>query len=158
MTEVPFTLRPWHISDLESLVHNANNKNIARFMTNQFVHPYTIECGQNFIDFATSENNSRIFCIDINGEAVGGIGLHRKIDIMSSNTELAYWLAEKHWGKGIVSSAITQALDIGFNEYNISRIFATVFGTNFGSQKALQKTGFVLEARFENTIVKDGVF
>lgn len=31
-----FTIRPWHLNDLESLVENANNPNIAKFMTDGF--------------------------------------------------------------------------------------------------------------------------
>ena len=35
-TMTPFTLRPWQIEDLESLVHNANNYEIARNLTDRF--------------------------------------------------------------------------------------------------------------------------
>jgi [ribosomal protein S5]-alanine N-acetyltransferase len=158
MAEVLFTLRPWHISDLENLVRNANNKNIAQYMTDQFIHPYTEECGKNFISFATANNGNRIFCIDINGEAVGGIGLHPQSDIMRANTEIGYWLAEQHWNKGVISAAIEQIITIGFEAPEITRIFARCFATNTASQKVLEKNGFVLEGRFEKTILKNSNF
>ena len=38
------------------------------------------------------------------------------------------------------------------------RIFARPFGTNIASQKVLEKTGFVLEAKFEKTFYKNGEY
>ncbi len=74
--EMNFTLRPWTLADLESLVQHANNPQIAKFMTDGFPHPYTHENGEAFIAFATKDNPIHIFAIDVNGEAVGCIGIH----------------------------------------------------------------------------------
>lgn len=153
-----FTLRPWNINDLDSLVSNANNKKIAQYMTDQFPHPYTIEKGKAFIEFATKGSPLHIFAIDINGKAVGGIGVHPQMDIQCKNAELGYWLAESFWGKGIVTKAIGQMIDYGFKNFDIDRIFARPFGTNKGSQRVLEKSGFVLEARFEKTLFKNGEY
>jgi RimJ/RimL family protein N-acetyltransferase len=151
-----FILRPWHISDLDSLVQYANNANIARFMTDSFAHPYTEESGRNFIAFATKDDPVRMFAIDIEGRAGGGIGLHPQADIQRRNAELGYWLGEPFWGKGIMPEAIRQITAWGFETLDIDRIFARVFGTNTASQKALEKAGFVLEARLEKTLFKNG--
>jgi len=154
MTE--FKLRAWSINDLNDLVTNANNIRIAKFMTDGFPHPYTKENGKAFIECATKDNPIHIFAIEVNGEASGGIGIHPQADIHRKNAELGYWLAEKHWGKGIITSAIKQVVKFGFDNYNIDRIFARPFGTNMASQKVLEKSGFKLEARFEKTLVKNG--
>src|SRR4051812_45046496 len=119
-----FTLRPWHLSDLKSLVTYANNSNIAKNMTDQFPHPYTEENGKLFIGFATSDSPAHIFAIDINGEAVGGIRIHPQTDILCKNAELGYWLAEPFWGKGIITKAIPQMLDFAFKTYTITRVYA----------------------------------
>jgi [ribosomal protein S5]-alanine N-acetyltransferase len=158
MAEVQFTLRPWHISDLDNLVKHADNLKISRYLSDVFIHPYTEECGKNFIAFATADNGNRIFCIDVNGEAVGGIGLHPQSDIMRANTEIGYWLAEQHWNQGVISAAIAQIITIGFEAPETARIFARCFATNTASQKVLEKNGFVLEGRFEKTLLKNGVF
>jgi len=151
-----FTLRPWHINDLGSLVQYANNYNIARFMTDSFPHPYAEENGRNFIAFATKDNPVRIFAIDIDGRASGGIGLHPQSDIQRRNAELGYWLAEPFWGKGIITEAVKQIVDFGFKNLDIDRIFARPFGTNTVSQKVLGKAGFTLEAKLEKTLFKNG--
>lgn len=153
-----FKLRPWNIDDLESLVKYANNPNIAKFMTDGFPHPYKEENGKMFIEFATKDNPIHIFAIDINGEAVGGIGLHPQQDIHKKNAELGYWLAEPFWGNGIIKKAIHEIVDFGFKTYDIDRIFARPFGTNIPSQKVLQKAGFKLEGSFKNTLFKNGEY
>jgi [ribosomal protein S5]-alanine N-acetyltransferase len=151
-----FTLRPWTLADLDSLVKYANNAAIAKFMTDQFPHPYTYDHGRNFIGFATSKTPSKVFAIEVNGEAVGGIGIHPQSDIQRKNAELGYWLAEPFWGNGIITQAIGQIVDYAFQNLDIERIFARPFGTNKGSQRVLEKAGFTLEARFEKTLFKNG--
>lgn len=153
-----FTLRPWTIDDLDSLVHFANNSNIAMFMMNKFPNPYNKEAGENFIAFAKQGNPTNIFAIDVEGKAVGGIGLHPLSDVESKNAELGYWLAEPYWGNGIITQAVKQMINYGFNTFDINRIFARPFGTNIASQKVLEKAGFILEAKLEKTFLKNGEY
>lgn len=153
-----FSLRPFRESDLDSLVSNANNWNIAKFMTNRFPHPYTEKDGKEFITFANQNDPITIFTIDIAGHASGAIGLHPQSDVMRKNAELGYWVAEPFWGKGIVSAAILQMVDYGFKNFDIHRIFARPFGNNKASQRVLEKTGFVLEAHIKRNIYKNGEY
>lgn len=158
MVKVDFKLRPWSIDDLDSLVKYANNINISKNLTNKFPHPYTTENGKWFIDFATKDTPVHIFAIDVNGEAVGGIGIHPQDDIQCKNAELGYWLAEPFWNKGIITKAIPQIVAFGFKTYSIDRIFARPFGSNLASQKVLEKTGFMFEARLSKTLFKNGEY
>lgn len=153
-----FLLRPWKLEDVESLVEHANNSNIAKFMTNTFRHPYGKDDAERFIAFATKDDPIHIFAIEVEGKAVGGIGLHFQEDIMSKNAELGYWLGEKYWGRGIITKAVKQMVAFGFKTYDINRIYARPFGTNTASQKVLEKAGFQLEAKLEKTIFKNGEF
>lgn len=150
-----FTIRPWSISDLENLVKYANNWNIAKNMTDKFAFPYTENHGKAFIEFANKDIPIHIFAIEIAGEAVGGIGIHPKEDIHRKNAELGYWLGEPFWNKGIMSNAIKQIVNFGFQNYDFERIFAMVFSSNTASQKVLEKNNFVLEAILKETIIKN---
>ncbi|MEO5890962.1 MAG: GNAT family protein [Ferruginibacter sp.] len=152
------TLRPWSASDLDNLVKFADNINIAKFMTEQFPHPYTIDDGMNFIQFATQDIPIHLFAIDIDGQAVGGIGIHPQTGIHRKNAELGYWLAEPFWGKGLVTKAIPQIVEWSFKTYDINRVFARPFGTNIASQRVLEKSGFILEARFSKSYYKYGEY
>lgn len=153
---MPPKLRPWTMEDLGSLVRYANNAHIAQFMTDKFPHPYTEESGRNFIAFANHDQPVHIFAIEWEGEAVGGIGIHPQDDIQRRNAELGYWLSEPHWGKGIMTSAIRQIIPFAFENFEIDRLFARTFGSNKASQQVLEKNGFVLEAKFAQTLFKNG--
>jgi [ribosomal protein S5]-alanine N-acetyltransferase len=154
--KVTINLRPWKEEDLPTLVELANNPKIARFMTDQFPHPYTRLNAKSFIDFAGSHLPLHIFAIEQSGKCIGSIGIHPQQDIMRRNAELGYWLGEPYWGRGITTQAIRQMVQYGFANFDIDRIFARPFGTNIASQKVLEKAGFVLEGRFEKTIIKNG--
>lgn len=151
-----FILRPWERRDLGSLVKYANNLNIAKFMTNQFPHPYTIEDGKAFIETAATGKPVNIMAIEVNNEAAGGIGIHLQPDIYCMNAEMGYWLAEPFWGKGIITKAIIQMKDYAFSNWKLERIYARPFGTNKASQRVLEKAGFTREALFLKTIYKYG--
>ena len=153
-----FLLRPWTDNDLENLLKFGNNKNIAKFMTEKFPHPYTKEKGESFIAFTKQHSPIHVFAIDVDNQAVGGIGIHPQDDIHCRNAELGYWLGEPFWGKGIITKAILEIVDYGFNNFDIDRIFARPFGTNAASQKVLEKSGFKLEARFERSLYKNGEY
>ncbi len=149
-----FILRPWRIEDADSLVENANNINIAKYLTDMFPHPYTKENAANFINYANSDVPIHIFAIEVDNKAVGGIGIHPQNDIMRKNAELGYWLGEKYWNMGIISKAISLMVDFAFNNYDIVRLYARPFGNNIASQRVLEKNGFKLEARIEKNIFK----
>ena len=151
-----YKLRPWRMSDLENLVTFANNVDIARFLTDAFPHPYTKESGIAFIESANKDNPVHIFAIEVDGKAVGGIGIHPQHDIQRKNAELGYWLAQPYWNKGIMTKAVVEMLEFGFSHYDIDRIFARPFGHNIASQKVLEKSGFQLEALLKGTLIKNG--
>jgi [ribosomal protein S5]-alanine N-acetyltransferase len=137
-----YTLKPWSISNLESLVKHANNPNIAEFMTDGFPYPYTKEHGKKFIEMVSLSNPCNVFAIIVNDEAIGGIGIHLQTDIMKKNAELGYWLSK-------------EMIEYTFKTFDITRIYARPFGNNLASQKVLQKAGLQLEARLKNTIYKN---
>lgn len=152
------SLRPWSLNDLDQLISLANNAKIASNLTNAFPHPYTEEAGKNFISMSLSGDPIHIMAIDIDGIAIGAIGVHQQADIFSRNAELGYWIGEPYWGNGWVTKAISLMTDYAFHKFDIDRIFARPFGSNIASQKALEKNNYILEARLSNTIYKQGVY
>ena len=151
-------LRKWALTDLDTLVRYANNPRIAQYLTNQFPHPYAPEHGRAFIAMTNEADPTRIFAIEVAGEACGAIGLHLQQDVYAKNAELGYWLAEPFWGRGIMPQAIGQIVPYGFATFDINRIYARPFGPNLASQRVLEKAGFTLEARFAQTVFKYGEY
>lgn len=151
-----FTLRPFRPDDLAALVKHANDPTVAAHLTDAFPHPYTEAHGRAFLEQALQSPPLRR-CIELNGECVGAIGLHPKVDLWRRNLELGYWLAKEHRGQGIMTEAIRQMVRLGFETFpEVTRIHATPFGSNIASQKALEKAGFTLEAKLLGTLVKNG--
>ena len=150
-----FVLRPWNPDDSLSLVKYGNNWNIARYLANIFPYPYTEDSAKTFIRFANADKPIHIFAIEVNGEAIGGIGVHPQTDIMEKNAELGYWLGEPFWGKGIISRAVRQMVNFAFDTYPIDRVYATVFAANIASQRVLEKNSFQLEASIEKLFWKN---
>jgi len=153
-----FKLRRWQFSDSESVVKHADNYNIAKFLTNGFPHPYKIEDAEKYISIVSQEEPVKVFAIDVDGEAVGSIGIFPQSDIHAKNAEIGYWLSEDYWGQGIMTEAIKEIVKYGFETFDITRIFAGPFGTNKASQRILEKAGFTLEARFQKALYKNGEF
>lgn len=151
------TLRPWQLSDHGSMVAFANNFNIAKNLTDKFPYPYTEKDGISYLNMVMMDDPVRVFAIDIDGVAVGSIGVFPQDDIHRLNAEMGYWLAEPYWGKGIVTQAIRLMVDYSFRTFPIDRIFARPFGSNIASQRVLEKAGFVLEGRFDKALIKNGV-
>ncbi|WP_257669325.1 GNAT family N-acetyltransferase [Parapedobacter tibetensis] len=59
--------------------------------------------------------------------------------IMEGDTEITYWIDRNFWGKGIATKALKNLLEIETTR----PVFGRVAFDNFGSQKVLEKCGFV---------------
>lgn len=149
-----FTLRPWNKLDAESLAKYANNSNIACWLTDMFPHPYSIDDAKSYIALAEA-NPQTLLVIDVEGEAVGSIGIFPERDIHRLNAEMGYWLAEEFWGHGIMPEAVKRMVKHTFDNFDIERIFARPFHTNIKSQNVLKKAGFEFEARLEKVLIKN---
>lgn len=58
---------------------------------------------------------------------------------MEGEAEITYWIDKKFWGKGVATTALKKFLIIE----NVRPIFGRVAFDNLGSQKVLEKCGFV---------------
>ena len=96
------------------------------------------------------------FCIEIEGAAVGGIGVHPGEDVHRHTATVGYWLGEEFWGRGIMTEAVTAVTDFCFENFPLRRISAEVFANNPASARVLEKAGFTFEGCLKNNVLKDG--
>jgi ribosomal-protein-alanine N-acetyltransferase len=151
------TLRDWASDDTESLVRHADNPRIAAMMRDAFPSPYTRKNAQRFIRMANGHTPDLFLAIDINGEAVGGMGIHLLDDVKHRTAEIGYWISESLWGNGIVTEAVRSLVPVAFKQYDIVRLQAGIFSSNPASMRVLEKCGFTCEAIHRNAIIKKGV-
>ena len=149
-------IREWQISDTKSLTENINNISIWNNMRDYLPYPYNENDANDFIKMVLNKSKPVVdMAIDINGNAVGGIGIILKEDVERICAEIGYWLGEAYWNRGIMSEAIKQMTNYAFNNFSLHKIFATPFDFNIASQCVLQKAGYKLEAVLKHSAIKN---
>lgn len=86
-------------------------------------------------------------------EIIGRINLHSENMI---NYELGYRLEKDSQGLGYGTLAIKELLNLAFNKYRITNIFAETSSMNIASQKALLKNGFKFTKEEKEVVVING--
>jgi [ribosomal protein S5]-alanine N-acetyltransferase len=149
-------LRRWAPGDVASLVRHANDRRVSGQLRDRFPHPYTVADAHAWIAVASLEDPLRHFAIEVDGSAVGGIGLEQQADVFRRSVEIGYWLGHAYWGRGIVTEAVAAATEYALTTFDVCRVFAGVFDPNPASARVLEKAGYGCEARLRRSVYKDG--
>jgi [ribosomal protein S5]-alanine N-acetyltransferase len=149
-------VRPWRLADVDALVRNANNLNVAKQLRDRFPHPYSRANAMAFLKFAAQDEDPSNLAIEVRGEAAGGIGFVGGSDLERFSAEIGYWLGETYWGRGIATEALVLVTDYVFKQRNMLRLFALPFADNAGSTRVLEKAGYVREGILRASAVKFG--
>ena len=154
------TLREWKRSDADALAAIANNKKIWDNVRDRLPYPYKKKDAKEWLELVKKQKTVTTFCIEVDGNLAGSIGVTLRDDVYRKTVELGYFIAEEYWGRGIATEAIKQMVSYVRKEFDIVRIYAEVFEYNKASMKALEKNGFYLECirkrgAFKNNVVLD---
>ncbi len=150
-------LRPWREGDEPSLIRHADNYEVWRRLRDRFPHPYTRPDAEEWIASARQQDPQTSLAIEVQGEAVGGIGLELGSDIERRSAEIGYWLGETFWGKGIATDAVRAMTGYGFETLDLTRVFAVPFANSSASKRVLEKCGYVQEGIMRRSAIKEGV-
>jgi [ribosomal protein S5]-alanine N-acetyltransferase len=74
-----------------------------------------------------------------------------------STIDIGYVLARTHWGQALVPEAIQALTNAALQQPSIFRVQATCDTNNIASQRALEKSGFIREARLERYTVHPNI-
>jgi [ribosomal protein S5]-alanine N-acetyltransferase len=151
-----FTLRGWNLSDTASLQKHANNPKISAYLMDRFPYPYTMEKAVEWVNNLQGQHPFINFALAVDDEVVGGLGFELKDDVYRKTALLGYWLSEDHWGKGIMTKAVSLGVDYAFANLDLVRIQAGVLSKNPASMRVLEKAGFVKEGVMRNAVIKHG--
>ncbi|MBI9066927.1 MAG: GNAT family N-acetyltransferase [Salinivirgaceae bacterium] len=157
-TNKGFSIRTWQKGDEAYLAKSANNYNIWKNLRNIFPYPYTYDDATTWIELNINKKKPTSFALVLNEDPIGNIGFILGLDVHSKNIEIGYWLCEDYWGQGFVSSAVQWLCEYIVENHNPHRIWASVFESNIGSIKVLEKNGFKHEATIVENIFKENVF
>jgi ribosomal-protein-alanine N-acetyltransferase len=92
-----------------------------------------------------------------NPKLIGIIG-HYRIRPEHFRAEIGYMILPEYQGKGIISEAIKEVINYGFEVMKLHSIEAIIDPENFASEKVLQKSGFVKEAHLKENEYYEGRF
>ena len=148
-------LREWRRGDEPSLVRHANNRNVWINLRDVFPYPYTPADARSWIRLATTNGLNLVFAIDVDGFAVGAIGVRPGDDVHRRSAEVGYWLGEEYWNRGIATEAVVATTEYAFNVLGVVRVHAEVFQWNTASMRVLEKAGYVREGVLRKSVYKD---
>ena len=150
-----YRLRPWQDADAFEAAELVSS-NISRFMSDAFPGN-DVEKWQKFIRKAHENPSAFYRVIEVDGKFAGNIGVLICNDILRMNAELGYWIGDQYKCRGIMTEAVKEMVQLVFENFSVTRIYATPFGNNFASQRVLEKAGFTLEGMFEKIYIKNGM-
>jgi ribosomal-protein-serine acetyltransferase len=77
----------------------------------------------------------------VDGALAGCIGFHR-INWMNRSTEIGYWLAQVHTGRGVMTRAVSALLDHAFEAWKLHRVEIRCAAGNVKSRAIPERLGF----------------
>jgi ribosomal-protein-serine acetyltransferase len=122
---------------------------------------YSIGDARDWIEFcvASWERKSEfplgIFS-NATGEVVGGTGLNH-VSRAYNFANVGYWVAENHRSKGYATAAAKFAIEIGFQEFEFTRLEIFILTNNKQSARVAEKVGGVFEGIARNRLHFRGV-
>jgi [ribosomal protein S5]-alanine N-acetyltransferase len=149
-------VREWRASDRASLLRFANNRRVWRNLRDRFPHPYTDQDADSWLGLARSDPAKTGYAIEVDGLAVGGIGVEPLGDVYVKCAHVGYWLGEPYWGRGIMTDAVRTVSDDALANRGFLRLEAPVFAWNPASMRVLEKCGYRREAVMRKSVFKDG--
>lgn len=154
------TLRRVNINDVNEIFTLRSNPETMKYIPRPLVK--TTEDALEHIAMidAKIENNEGInwaITLKDDPKLIGIIG-HYRIKPENYRAEIGYMLLPEFNGKGIMSEAVKEVVKYGFNVMKLHSIEAIIDPENFGSEKVLQKNGFVKEAHLKENEFYEGRF
>ncbi len=121
---------------------------------------FTLEGQQKFIDHLIKLDESHSFLMfNQQDQLIGWVSLFEILAVPNINScFLGYRIDEDYQGKGYTTQAAKLVLDYAFNTLKLHRIEAGVLLDNFGSQRVLEKNGFIQEGINRKNVQINGVW
>lgn len=149
-------LEPWDSQHKEGLLAAADDERIARFMTDQFPHPYTDADADEWLALCRGQDPPLSFATIVDGVVAGGLGSSTRDDVWTGSAEIGWWLSPRYWNLGITTAAVRRHIRYCFEDLGLHRVDAGVFETNPASSRVAEKVGLRFEGVAVDGYLKDG--
>lgn len=147
------SLRPLTLDDIDEFMIWATDPEVTRYTRWK---PYqSLQAAEEFFLNVVSRH-PWFQAIVLENNVIGSMTLDPGGGDYRCKAELGYVSAKKYWGHGYMTEAICLAVEQGFKGFGVDRIEAFVCPLNIGSQRVLEKNGFVREAIMKKAVVRQG--
>ncbi len=154
-------LRKPEITDAQDFFELRSNEQVMQYVNRPIAK--TIEDAQNLLTLILDKlkaNEGINWTIALHiapHKVIGNIGIWQ-LQKEDYRGEIGYMLHPNYWRMGIMQDAITAVLHYGFNQMKLHSIEAKTSPLNIASALLLKKTGFLLEAHFQENCYWNGSF
>lgn len=152
----PCQVREWRADDRAALLRVANNRKVWRNLSHRFPHPYTEADADYWLDPQRRIELPSAWAIELEGTAIGGIGVDAGQGVFARTGNFGYWLGEPYWGRGLMTAVVRGTVAHIFASTELQRLESPVFAWNPASMRVLEKCGFERECVQRRSIYKDG--
>ena len=140
-------------ADLEFLHGVVNDPRVWPSL--QQSEPLTMEDEREFYENVVNADGETHLLICHERTPVGIVGLN-DVDPTWGVAEIGYYVEPDSHGHGYATEAVGLLVDYAFDQRRLDKLKANAIATNEGSQRVLEKNGFVEEGRFREHAFVDG--
>jgi [ribosomal protein S5]-alanine N-acetyltransferase len=146
-------LDSWQIADWRAFRPIAIDAEVMRYITGGV--PWTDEQIQTFVGRQVALYSERGFCrwkllAKPTAEMIGFCG----VGLWHDAPEIGWWLAWRHWGRGLATEAAETALRDAFERVGLEHIISIARPDNLASTRVMEKLGLTFECEVENDSIR----
>ena len=140
-------LRPFCLSDLDDFYEYASVDGVGEMAG--WKHHESKDESREILDIFISEDKTFAICLKESGKVIGSLGIE-KYGMEAALTEfdgyrgreIGYVLSRDHWGKGIMTEAVSAVINFLFNELDLDFLTCGYYDFNSQSKRVQEKCGF----------------
>lgn len=144
LTAPKLEFRPWRESDLPVYREIVDNPKLWRFLPDAPSFPLTDERLLEMLQVARVEGHHEVRAVECEGTVIGQVRLlfEEQADNAPKAAEIAYFLGEQHWGRGLSSAIVARYAQRSFEAHGLAWLEAWIHPDNVASMKAALRASF----------------
>ncbi len=134
-----------------------SNSDVIRFSDNQY-RKFTVEGQCDYVKACLMDSNTDLYGIFDGDLHIGNIVISG-LESMHKAAEITFVVGvTSYWGKGVGFYAVSSIVELAKNKYKLNKLIAGLAEGNVGSQKILERNGFVLEGKRTKHLFYNGEY
>jgi RimJ/RimL family protein N-acetyltransferase len=144
--------------DWELIANWINNPNFNKFLFQGWKSVTPDDVKKQFTDERISENAIQFAQCDVDSNnLVGWCGFYRW-DKISHSAELRTFVSPDKWGCGLGTEQYALLVKLGFDRFNLNRLYFGTHEKNIGTLKIYEKLHFVKEGISRQDVYRNGLY